>query len=71
MNPKFNFNFFFNYREIVESLIHSNDNQESCRIPQMDIYAPEMMKFIKDDEPLINCGTDEDWVSCTVRRFFI
>lgn len=31
----------------------------------MDIYAPEMMKFIKDEQ-LIDCGVEEDWVSCTV-----
>ncbi|XP_037041406.1 uncharacterized protein LOC119078066 isoform X2 [Bradysia coprophila] len=57
--------------EIVENLIHSNDNQQSCRIPHTDIYAPEMMKFIKDDDPLIDCGTEEDWVSCTKSICFI
>jgi Protein of unknown function (DUF229) len=38
-------------------------NQGKCKIPNIPVDSPDMMKFMKDEEP-INCGTDEDWVVC-------
>lgn len=40
-------------------------NQGKCKTPFLPHDAPEMMKFIKNEEP-IDCGRDEDWVTCFV-----
>lgn len=40
-------------------------NQGKCKVPTIPYDSPEMMKFMKDEEP-IDCGTDEDWVACNV-----
>jgi len=42
-------------------------NQGKCKIPQIPHDAPEMMAFIKDEEP-IECGPEEDWISCYLSK---
>ncbi|KAG5681365.1 hypothetical protein PVAND_010807 [Polypedilum vanderplanki] len=50
---------------LIEESIRSFTNQGRCKIPNIPYDSPDMMKFIKDEEP-INCGNDEDWVHCNV-----
>ncbi|CAO1414781.1 unnamed protein product [Diamesa serratosioi] len=48
---------------LMEQSINQLGNQGKCKIPVLPIDAPEMMKFLADEEP-IDCGPDEDWVTC-------
>lgn len=48
---------------LIEESIRSLANQGKCKTPFLPHDAPEMMKFIKDEEP-IDCGKEEDWVTC-------
>lgn len=50
-------------RILIEESIRSLANQGKCKVPILPHDAPEMMKFIKDEEA-INCGKEEDWVTC-------
>lgn len=52
----------------MEESIRSLANQEPCRkFPNLPLESPEMMKFLKDEEP-VECGDENnDWVSCDVR----
>lgn len=54
----------------MEESINSLANQEPCKsFPNLPVESPEMMKFMKDEEP-IECGDeDDDWVSCDVSAF--
>lgn len=48
---------------LIEESIRSLANQGKCKTPFLSHDAPEMMKFIKDEEP-VDCGKEEDWVTC-------
>lgn len=48
---------------LIEESIRSLANQGKCKVPFLPHDAPEMMSFIKDVEQ-IDCGSDEDWVTC-------
>lgn len=50
---------------LIEESIRSYANQGKCKIPNVPHDSPEMMKFMKD-EPPIDCGSDEDWIVCTL-----
>jgi hypothetical protein len=51
---------------MIEEAIHSYANQGKCKIPNVPHDSEDMMKFMRDEEP-INCGTDaEDWVACNL-----
>ncbi|CRL01832.1 CLUMA_CG015153, isoform A [Clunio marinus] len=50
---------------LIEESIRSLANQGKCKVPVLPHDAPEMMKFIKN-EPLLDCGTEEDWVVCSI-----
>lgn len=50
---------------LIEESIYSFANQGKCKIPAIPHDDPNMMKFIKN-EPPIECGNDEDWVSCVL-----
>lgn len=50
---------------LIEENIRSFMNQGKCRVPNIPYDEPEMMKFIKDEEP-IDCGNSEDWVLCSM-----
>lgn len=56
-------NVCFYYRTLIEKSIRSLANQGKCTVPILPHDAPEMMKFIKSETP-IDCGDDEDWVTC-------
>ncbi|CAG9805099.1 unnamed protein product [Chironomus riparius] len=50
---------------LIEESIRSQVNQGKCKVPTIPYDSPEMMKFMKDEEP-IDCGNDVDWVACNV-----
>lgn len=51
----------------MQKAINSSFNHATCVMPDLPVYAPEMMKFIKDVPPL-KCvdNTNEDWIECEV-----
>ena len=50
----------------MEESIGSPINQGACRIPDLPIDNPDIMKFYKPVDK-IDCGSSlEDWVTCEV-----
>lgn len=45
-------------------------NQGKCKVPNIPYDSPDMMKFMKDEQP-IDCGNDQDWVVCNVSFCYI
>lgn len=58
---------FSTSRFLIEESINSLANQEPCKsFPNLPVESPEMLKFMKDEDP-VECGDeDDDWVSCDV-----
>lgn len=63
LRRKFCFSFFSTFSSLIEKSIKSLANQGRCKIPNLAHDAPEMMKFVQEEEP-ISCGPEEDWVAC-------
>ncbi|XP_059621176.1 uncharacterized protein LOC132264861 isoform X2 [Phlebotomus argentipes] len=56
---------------MIEEGIQSDENQGQCRMPELPLYSPEMMSFLRD-EPPIDCGDEsDDWVKCERSTCFI
>lgn len=54
------------FRERIDRLIRDQSNSQACMPPDLPIYSSEMMKFVRQEEP-IDCSTAApDWVTCEV-----
>lgn len=49
--------------DLIEQSIRSEMNQGECRLPQLPLDTPEIMKFY-ESVGKINCGSEPDWVTC-------
>lgn len=57
---------YFYFRQIMERSIRSVMNQVECRMPELPIDNPELMKFFHAVDK-IDCGNpNDDWVMCEV-----
>uniref|UniRef100_A0A023EEH8 Uncharacterized protein n=1 Tax=Aedes albopictus TaxID=7160 RepID=A0A023EEH8_AEDAL len=49
---------------LIEESIRSLANQGACKLPNLPVDSPEMLSFLKDEQP-VECGDEnEDWMSC-------
>lgn len=52
----------------MNELIRNHSSSQACKQPNLPVYSPEMMKFVRQEQPIDCSSVDPDWVVCEVTK---
>lgn len=57
---------FYYTRRKIDAFIKNQSSSQACKQPNLPVFAPELMKFVRQ-EGAIDCShAGDDWVICEV-----
>lgn len=61
--------FFCCIRKKIDEFIKNHSSSQACKQPNLPVYAPELMKFVKQEKQIDCSSAGSDWVVCEVSYY--
>lgn len=58
------------FRKKIDEFIKNHSSSQACKQPNLPVYAPEMMKFVRQEKQVDCSSAGTDWVVCEVSYYY-